>query len=103
MASIFSGHQDNANAAKLTKLQLEQIKKTLSSPPSDVGIPKDFCDVPTLKEYVSATFGVIYESPESYYFILRFSDLSFKYPDVFGLRRNEDLILERMRSIRAEI
>ncbi len=40
---------------------------------------------------------------KSYYFMLRFSGLSFKYPDTFDLRRNEDLILERMRSIRAEI
>lgn len=103
LASIFSGHQDNSNAAKLTKAQLEQIRQTLASPPSESGIPKEFWDVPTLKEYVSATFGVVYESPESYYFILRFSDLSFKYPDTFDIRRNEDLILERMRSIRAEI
>ena len=103
MASIFSGYQDNTNAAKLTKTQLEQIKQTLSSPPSEIGIPKEMWDIPTLKEYVSVTFGTVYESPESYYFLLRFSGLSFKYPDVFDLRRNEDLILERMRSIRAEI
>jgi transposase len=103
MASIFSGHQDNTNAAKLTKAQLEQIREALASPPSELGIPKEMWDVPTLKEYVSATFGIVYESPESYYFILRFSGLSFKYPDVFDLRRNEDLILERMQSIRAEI
>ena len=103
LSSIFSGHQANINAAKLTKAQLSQIKQTLSSPPSELGIPKEMWDVPTLKDYVSATFGIVYESPESYYFILRFSGLSFKYPDVFDLRRNEDLILERMRSIRAEI
>lgn len=103
ISSIFSGHQDNTNAAKLTKDQLDQIKQTLSAPPSYMGIPKEMWDVPTLKDYVSATFGIVYESPESYYFILRFSGLSFKYPDVFDLRRNEDLILERMQSIRAEI
>ena len=103
MASIFSGHQDNTNAAKLTKDQLEQIKQTLACPPSKAGIPKEFWDVPTLKDYVSATFGVVYESSESYYFMLRFSGLSFKYPDTFDLKRNEELITERMRSIRAEI
>lgn len=103
LSSIFSGHQDNANAAKLTKEQLEQIKEVLSVPPSDHGIPKEMWDVPTLKEYVSATFGVVYESPQSYYFILRFSGLSFKYPDTFDLRRNEDLIFARMQSIRSEI
>ena len=103
MSSVFSGHQDNANAAKLTKDQLNQIKDTLASPPSAYGIPKEFWDVPTLKAYVTATFGVVYESPESYYFILRFSNLSFKYPDTFDIRRNEELILARMHSIRAEI
>jgi transposase len=103
MASIFSGHAENHNAAKLTADQLQQIKEALASPPSDYGIPKEMWDVPILKEYVSTTFDVVYESPESYYFLLRFSGLSFKYPDTFDLRRNEAFILERMRSIRAEI
>lgn len=103
MASIFSGHQDNSNAAKLTKPQLQQIKEVLSQPPSEYGIPKEMWDVPTLKNYVSATFGVAYESPESYYFILRFSGLSFKYPDTFDLKRDEALITERMRTIAAEL
>lgn len=103
IASVISSKQDNTNASKLTKDQLNQIKQTLSSPPSEAGIPKEFWDVPTLKDYVSATFGVVYESSESYYFMLRFSGLSFKYPDTFDLKRNEELITERMRSIRAEI
>lgn len=103
VASIFSGHQDNANAAKLTKAQLLQIKEVLSQPPSEYGIPKEMWDVPTLKQYVSATFGVQYESPESYYFILRFSGLSFKYPDTFDLKRDEVLIKERMKAIAAEL
>lgn len=103
MASIFSGHTNNSNAGKLTKAQLQQIKKVLSQPPSDYGIPQEMWDVPSLKKYVSTTFDVIYESPESYYFLLRFSGLSFKYPDTFDLKRNEALILERMRAIRSEI
>jgi transposase len=103
MASIFSGHTNNHNAAKLTPSQLEQIKAVLAAPPSAYGIPKDMWDVPTLKHYVATTFNVVYESPESYYFMLRFAGLSFKYPDTFDRKRNEELILERMRSIRAEI
>lgn len=103
MASIFSGHANNSNAGKLTPEQLEQIKQVLAEPPSDYGIPKEMWDVPTLKEYVSATFDVVYESPESYYFLLRFSGLSFKYPDTFDRKRNEPLILERMAAIRTEI
>lgn len=102
-ASIFSGHQDNTNAAKLTKEQLQQIKEVLSQPPSEYGIPKEMWDVPTLKDYVSATFGVVYESPESYYFILRFAGLSFKYPDTFDRKRDDTLITERMKVIAAEL
>ncbi len=68
MASIFSGHASNSNAAKLTREQQAQIKEVLSQPPSDYGIPKALWDVPTLKVYVSAQFNVIYESDESYTF-----------------------------------
>jgi transposase len=103
IASIFSDHTENHNAAKPTADQLQQIKEVLSQPPSEYGIPKEMWDVPTLKDYVSATFSITYESPESYYFILRFSDLSFKYPDTFDLRRNEQFIAERMKAIAAEL
>ena len=103
MASIFSGHTNNSNAGKLTTDQLQQIKDVLAQPPSEYGIPKEMWDVPALKEYVSTTFDVVYESPESYYFMLRFSGLSFKYPDTFDRKRDEPLILERMAAIRSEI
>ena len=103
MASIFSGHTDNRNAAKLTPEQLQHIKEALAAPPSEYGIPKDMWDVPTLKDYVSTTFGLAYESPESYYFLLRFAGLSFKYPDTFDRKRDEVVIAERMKIIRAEI
>ena len=103
MASIFTGHKDNENAAKLTKQQKQQIKEVLQQPPSHFGLPKEFWDVPQLKQYVKATFGSIYESDKSYHFLLKFSDLSFKSPDVFDRRRNEQLISERMQSIQSEI
>ena len=103
MASIFTGHKDNENAAKLTKQQKQQIKEVLQQPPSHFGLPKEFWDAPQLKQYVKATFGSIYESDKSYHFLLKFSDLSFKSPDVFDRRRNEQLISERMQSIQSEI
>lgn len=103
MASIFSGHTDNHNAGKLTTSQLREIKAVLAQPPSKYGIPTEMWDVPSLKEYVSTTFDVVYESPESYYFLLRFAGLSFKYPSTFDLKRNESLIIERMKAIRSEI
>ena len=103
MASIFSGHVNNSNASKLTASQLKEIKEALAKPPCEHGIPKEMWDVPTLKNYVAATFGVVYQSPESYYLLLRFCGLSFKYPDTFDRKRNESVISTRMETIRTEI
>lgn len=103
MASIFSGHENNENASKLTNEQKEEISETLKKPPSESGLPKEFWDVPTIKEYVRAEFGIIYESRQSYHFLLKFSNLSFKLPDKFDFNRDEQLINQRMKQIRAEI
>lgn len=103
MASIFTGHQHNENASKLTKEQKEEIKAILQKPPSEQGLPKQFWDVPALKEYTRATFDTVYESERSYHFLLAFSNLSFKYPSTFDRRRNERAIVERMREIHKEI
>lgn len=103
MASIFTGHKGNRNASKLTKEQRQEIKETLSEPPSDQGLPKEFWDVPTLKHYVEAKFGTVYESDRSYHFLLKFSNLSFKYPDTFDRRRDNDKIEERIAEIRKVI
>lgn len=103
MASIFTGHQNNENASKLNKSQKEEIKKTLENPPSIYGIPKEFWDVPSLKEYIQAEFGVVYESERSYHFLLTFSNLSFKYPDTFDRHRDEVQITERITEIHEEI
>ena len=103
MASIFTGHKGNGNASKLTKEQRKEIKETLLKPPSDYGLPKAFWDVPALKEYVEAKFDTVYESDRSYHFLLKFSDLSFKYPDTFDRRRDEAKIEERIKEIREEI
>lgn len=103
MASIFSGHQNNSNANKLTKEQKEEIKKVLSKPPDDFGLPKKFWDVPALKKYISVTFDVVYKSDRSYHFLLSFSHLSFKYPDTFDFHRDEIFITKRMEEIHQEI
>jgi|SRR5579872_3066793 len=103
MASIFTGHKNNQNAGKLTREQKEEIKEVLAKPPSEVGLPKAFWDVPQLKQYVQAEFGVVYESVQSYHFLLQFSNLSFKYPDTFDFHRDEQAILVRMQEIREEI
>lgn len=103
MASIFTGHKGNRNASKLTKEQRQEIKETLEKPPSDQGLPKEFWDVPALKKYVEAKFGTVYESDRSYHFLLKFSNLSFKYPDTFDRRRDDGKIEERITEIREEI
>lgn len=103
MASIFTGHRGNRNASKLTKDQRREIKEVLENPPSEQGLPKAFWDVPPLREYVEARFGTVYESDRSYHFLLKFSRLSFKYPDLFDRRRNEEQIAQRMAAIRKEI
>lgn len=104
LSSIFTGHEDNQNASKLTRDQKEQIRLVLQSPPSEYGLPKEFWDVPQLKEYIQAQFGVVYESNQSYHFLLKFSSLSFKYPAKFNLRRaDEEDIAKRVEEIRLEI
>ena len=103
MASMFTGHQGNENAAKLTRDQKKEIKEALQKPPSEQDIPKRFWDVPALKQYVAAEFGTVYESAQAYHFLLKFSDLSFKYPDTFDRRRDEEAILKRIEEIRREM
>jgi len=101
--SIFSGLVGNENAAKLTRDQKRSVRKVLKQKPSDYGLPKEFWDVPTLKRYVYARFGVVYESAASYHFLLEFGRLSFKYPATFSVRRNEQQIIDRMEEIYGEL
>lgn len=103
LASIFSDQINNENASKLTRAQKLQIKKVLSRPPNKFGIPKEFWNVPKLKNYIEAKFDVVYESDISYHFLLKFSGLSFKYPDKTSPRRNEQYIVERIKEIKKEI
>lgn len=103
LASLFSGNIQNENASKLTREQKQEIKATLTQSPSDQGLPTEFWNVPKLKEYLSAVFGVVYESDQSYHFLLKFSNLSFKYPDKLSPRRDEVIIEKRMKEIRKEI
>ncbi|HVQ43572.1 MAG TPA: IS630 family transposase [Candidatus Saccharimonadia bacterium] len=103
LSMIFTGHAGNDNASPLTRDQRQEVKQALSSPPSDFGLPQAFWDVPQLKTYLQTKFEIVYESPQSYHFLLRFSNLSFKYPDTFDLRRNVATIEARMREIHAEV
>lgn len=103
LASIFTGHRNNQNAAKLTQKQKEEIRETLKKAPNDYGLPKEFWDIPTLKKYVMATFGIVYESTRSYHYLLQFCNLTFKQPAIFDVRRDEERIRQRLFEIRKEI
>lgn len=103
LASIFSGHKNNENASKLTRSQKREIKEILKSPPSEYNLPKGFWDVPALKSYLKAVFGVVYESRQSYHFLLKFGGLSFKQPAKFDIHRDERKISERIKEIQKEI
>jgi len=103
LASLFSGHKNNTNAAKLTTKQKAEIKQALLLPPSEYGIPKEFWDVPTLKRYIQVKFSVTYECSQSYRIILRYSNLFFKYPDTFDSHRDETKVKIRVREIAKEI
>lgn len=103
-SSLFSGHEGNENAGKLTREQKLEIAEALKQPVTeDSLIPKRFWDVPELRKYVSARFNVVYESKQSYHFLLKFSDLSFKYPDKQDIHRNEELIEKRMGEIKSQL
>ena len=103
ISSLFSGNVQNENASKLTRDQKQEIKEVLSQSPNDQGLPTEFWNVPRLKEYLSAVFGVVYESDQSYHFLLKFSNLSFKYPDKLSPGRDDVVIAKRIKEIREEI
>lgn len=103
IASLFPRYFANENAAKLSREQKKEIKKVLSQPPSEYGIPKEFWEVKTLKSYIKAEFGVEYESDNSYRFIFKLHNFSFHLPAKFDIKRDDDLVKERIREIRTII
>lgn len=103
VAALFSQYFTNENASKLTREQKEEISEALGKPPSQYGIPREFWDVSALKSYLSAYFGIVYESDQSYHLLFKVSNFSFKYPATFDLHRDEKLIKERVKAIREEI
>lgn len=103
LSSIFQAYDGNENAAKLTATQKDEIKTVLGSPPRDDRLPSTFWTLPKLQQYVSTTFGVIYESPQSYYYLLQHCGFSFKRPSPFDRRRDDAFVKKRMKEIHREI
>ena len=103
LSSIFTGHQGNDNASKLTPEQKTEMLKVLAGPPSNHGLLDQFWSPPALANWLEAEFGVTYESPSSYHFWLHLAGLSFHKPDKLDQRRADDQQIDaRMTEIRAQ-
>ena len=103
LQSVVTGHAGNENAAKLTKDQKAELKRSLERPPSEGGLSAEFWDVPALEDVVKTRFDVEYESDSSYQILLRFLGMSFKLPDPFDKRRDEAKIAARMEEIKEQV
>lgn len=103
MASIFPKYAENTNASKLTAEQREEIRNTLKHPPEQGGLPSGFWSVRSLASYLSAHYGVVYESDRSYHHLFAVSGYSFKLPDGLNRRRNDALVRRRMAEISEEL
>ena len=103
LGSVVTGHAGNENAAKLRRAQKEELEEILSKPPSESGVRAEFWDVPALKDVVQIRFGVEYRSDSSYRLLMRFLGMSFKLPDPFDKRRDEEAITRRMTEIRHQV
>ena len=103
LGSVVTGHAGNENAAKLRRAQKEELEEILSKPPSESGVKAAFWDVPALRDVVQIRFGVEYRSDSSYRLLMRFLGMSFKLPDPFDKRRDEEAITRRMTEIRHQV
>lgn len=104
LASIFPKYSGNTNASKLTPEQLAEIIQTIqSTPDSENGLPSSFWSVGKLKSYLQAEYGVVYESERSYHHLFAVSHYSFKLPEGFDRRRNDELVKARMPEVYREM
>lgn len=79
------------------------MKHVLSEPPSNYGIPKEFWQVKDLKKWIKAEFGVVYKSNRSYHFLFKLGRLSWKLPNKFDIKRDDDFVEARIKEIKEEI
>jgi len=103
LESVVTGHAGNQNAAKLPVEQKEQVKEALAAKPSENGIRAEFWDVPALEELLSIRFDVEYQAESSLHLLLKFCGMSFKLPDPFDKRRDEEGIVRRMAEIKVQV
>jgi len=103
MQSVVTGHAGNENAAKLTRVQKDEVRRVLAAPPSEAGVPVEMWDVPALADVVKTYFDVEYESDSTYCLLMRYCGMSFKRPDPFDKRRDEEGIVARMAEIAGQV
>ena len=104
LTSIFPKYSGNTNASKITPQQLEEIVRAIQSPPdTEGGLPAQFWSVGRLKSYLQAEYGIIYESERSYHHLFAISHYSFKLPEGFDRRRNDELVKARMPEVYKEM
>lgn len=101
--SLFPRYTANTHASKITAVQRAEIQETLRAPPSEVELPGAFWSVKALKSYLSAQYGIVYESDRSYHHLFAVNELSFKLPEGFDRRRDDVFVEQRMREVRQEI
>ncbi len=105
MASLYTGHIGNRNAAELTGEQHDEVVRVLQTPPTDPeGVPVGFWSLPRLKNYIAAAFEVTFCSDSSYQLLLHHAGLSFKKPATQDQRRpSEGVVVSRMDQIRTQV
>ena len=103
MCTVLTGHAGNQNAAKLTRAQKQELKAILAQPPSQTGVHAEFWNVPAIRDVVKILFDARYESDSSYQLLLRFCGMSFKRPDPFDKRRDEQAITRRMAEVKTQV
>ena len=103
MCTVLTGHAGNQNAAKLTRAQKQELKAILAQPPSQTGVHAEFWNVPAVRDVVKILFEARYESDSSYQLLLRFCGMSFKRPDPFDKRRDEQAITRRMAEVKTQV
>ena len=103
ISSFFTKYRGNNNAGKLTKSQKKKIRKVLSQPPSEYGIPKEFWQLKDLKKWIRTEFGVVYESDRSYHFLFKLGRFSWKLPSRFDIKRDNQFVKKRVKEIKEEI
>ena len=103
MCSGLTGHAGNQNAAKLTRAQKQELKAILAQPPSQTGVHAEFWDVPAIRDVVKTLSDAEHQTDSSYQLLLRFCGMSFKLPDPFDERRDEQAITRRMAEVKTQV